>query len=1101
MSSPGKTSPYILGLDLGSTSIGWAMVSLGEKRVLRAGVRIFSCGMSEEKFAKGEEGASNSVKRRQARLHRRQLRRRAARQRDLFTLLQSSGLLPPSPDNSGPSRQSVLTALDAKLYNSWRGAIATVAPAVVAPDQVLPYFLRAHALDHRLELFELGRILYHLSQRRGYKSNRKEASEPAVEESKKKKPRAAEKKVDGDDPTSVLASIKRLAEEISSSGSRTLGEHFSRIDPAIARIRNRWTSRDMYIQEFEQIWAAQRAHYPDLLTPELRRRVHHLLFYQRPLMAGRVGRCELEKGERRAPKACLLAQEFRLLQKVNDLRVRSFPLAAFEPLQPSQRQRLYTELMQRASVSFAEIRQILGLPYPPYELNLESGTAKRKGRKASAATLEAPKEKRMLGNKARAAMLEAFGSEAWNELDASEQDRIMERWRNAESGARLAHELVNDWALAPESAQKLAATAPEEGYLGLSLKAISRLLPLMREGRSLAESIKAIPEYNTPLEPEPLLPAVADALPHIPNPAVMRSLTELRKVVNAIVREHGKPAQVRIELARDLKRTAEERNKAHWDNKDRQAARERMMKKIMEEGGIPTVSGADIEKGLLWEECKGECVYCGRSLGGFADLFSGDIHVEHILPKSRFPDDGFSAKTLACHECNKQKSGRTPFEAFGSDAAQWEQILRRVDRYLSREKQRRFRLENSEKIADFAECRMNDTRYTSRLARRYIGLLYGGLNALPVEPGKTSKDRKVFATSGALTAGLRRGWGLEAILGGGGAKAGKGRGDHRHHAVDAIVIALTTEAAVQRAAQAAATYGRTHAVERVSSRFLQGPWENFVDSVRPVIEQIQVSHRAEHKLSGELHAETIYSSWPAEEAEKHGYQPGEVRLRRPVHLLSVKDIEANDVIVDTAVRTAVQEKLRQVGGKPEKLEHDPPRLKTRTGKEVPILKVRCRQKLKVARIGQGVRQRYVSTSGNHHVAIYEGRDDKGRPVWDAEVVSLLDAHRLRKNKEPIVRRNLPEAPEFEFKFSLMGGDMVEMEHPKKKTRGLFVLRTISQTAQGRIELSFADSRDARLKTEIIKSGDWIRQDIGPLRKLGCRKVAVDPLGRVMGLND
>lgn len=218
---------YTLGLDLGSASIGWALVELDSYHrptgLLNAAVRIFEPGVegSSLDIEQGKD-KSKAVARREARLHRRQLRRRAARQRDLFLLLQRQEFLPAAPDSSADlssQRHQVLNELDRALAAELRLHIA--AQDAEAVEQVLPYYLRKLALDRKLTAYELGRVFYHLIQRRGFKSNRREG--------KKQK----------DDIGEVKAGISELSAQIAASGARTLGEYFAGLNPHQRRIRGR----------------------------------------------------------------------------------------------------------------------------------------------------------------------------------------------------------------------------------------------------------------------------------------------------------------------------------------------------------------------------------------------------------------------------------------------------------------------------------------------------------------------------------------------------------------------------------------------------------------------------------------------------------------------------------------------------------------------------------------------------------------------------------------------------------------------------------------------------------------------------------------------
>ena len=1062
---------YTLGLDLGSASIGWAIVHADE-RIVDCGVRIFDPGVNLEEFTKGIEGSSNNTNRRTARLHRRQLRRRAARQRDLFILLQEHGLLPPvSPRPGGLERHGILERLDANLRSRWRKRLEEAG----IPEQSLIYLLRRSALAGRLEAEELGRVLYHLSQRRGFKSNRRDEARLAEAEIAKKKSEKAE------ELGKVKAGIEQLSEAMRRSEAPTLGAYLASLSAERQRVRGRWTDRRMFVEEFEAIWNAQAAYHPQL-TPELKCRVYELLYFQRPIARNDdlIGFCELELKERRAPMASLTAQRFRLLQKVNDLEYQDG--FATTPLNPEQRAVLEEKLESGGDLKFDFIRQLLGLK-KAVKFNLERGG-----------------EKKLPGNRTHAAMLRVL-PDLWPHVSPEERDSIVSLCREADEDEQLLQRLMAECGLAEDDARALCSVRLEDGYHSLSLKAMERLGPLMESGVRFKTAEDQI--YGNSFSGNKifgLLPPVEDVLPQIPNPAVMRALTELRKVVNALIREHGKPAEVRVELARELKRNARQRENEWKLMRGRQSEREKARKRILEEAHRPEPSGVEIQKALLFEECGGTCVYCGKSIS-FQQLFDGNIHRDHILPKSRFPDDSFANRVLACNECNQQKSGRTPFEAFGGDEGQWQQILGRVEKWRNAEKVQRFQV--SEKTNDldkeldpdspesFAARRLNDTRYTSKLAARYLGSLYGGRD-LRQPDGSTR--RVIFASSGMLTATLRKEWGLEAILrepapAESSRKPGKPRGDHRHHAIDAIVIALSSNAAIQKfSAAAGAGNAITHVAERIPP-----PWQDFVGSIRPRIENMVVSHRPVHKLYGPLHDETNYSA-PREILASNGKKKPQlktvVHIRKPVHTLSLKQIEA---IVDPTVQKAVRAKLQEVGNEPKKLENNWPMLRTHTGKEVPIRRVRVCTAAKVQEIAKGEKARYVALNSNHHVALFATNDKKGHLVWDApEVVSRYEALRRRQCNEPIVQKILPADSRSEFLFALMRGDMVEMQDPELSGRNFYVVQKMSQYSDGRIEVAFArhtDARKADLKAERITR-------LNELLERNCRKLFVDVLGRI-----
>ncbi len=1079
-------TPYILGLDLGSASIGWAVVETNE-RVVDCGVRVFDPGVNLEEFTKGAEGSSNNTTRRLARLHRRQLRRHTARQRDLFVLLQDNGLLPSG--SGGPEslqRHNILERLDSDLRRRWRARLEETG----IPEQSLIYLLRQRALDDRLEAHEVGRVLYHLSQRRGFKSNRRDEARLAEpKESKRKK-----REKDGEDIGKVKAGIEQLGEAIKQFGARTVGEYFALLSAGTIgedkqRIRARWTDRRWFLDEFERIWNKQ-SEYHTQLTLELKKRVHHLLFFQRPIARNEhlIGMCQLETDQRRGPMASLRAQRFRLLQRVNDLEYED----GFETkaLNVEQRTLLLQKLESEGDLKFDSIRQLLGFK-KSVRFNLERGG-----------------EKKLPGNRTNARMLGAI-PKLWPSLSQSEKDSIVNVHLKTDDNEQLVQGLMAECGLAEDDAKVLCRVQLEDGYHRLSIKAVERLLPQMESGVPFKTAEDQV--YGTTFSGGKVydfVPPVEDVLPQIPNPAVMRAVTELRKVTNALVREYGKPAEVRIELARELKRNARQRENDWKLMRGRQSEREKARKRILDEAHRPEPSGMEIQKVLLYEECGGICPYCGDSLGGFQGLFDGDIEIDHILPRNRFPDNSFANKTLAHRNCNQNKLGRTPFEAFGANEERWSLILGRVQKWHSPEKLQRFEITDPTQLDPdnpdgFAARRLNDTRYTSKLAARYVGTLYGGRD---IRQADGSTRRVIFASSGLATATLRREWGLESILreadpADSSRKPAKPRGDHRHHAIDAIVIALSTNAAIQRLSAAAA--GGNDGMARLGR--IPSPWQDFVPSIRPLIGNMTVSHRPCHKLFGPLHDETNYSA-PRETLVANGKRKPQtktvVHVRKFVHTLSSKQIED---IVDPAVRAAVKDKVEKVGGNPKKLENNWPLLRTRTGKEVPILRARVRMRVPVTRIAAAERERYVSSAANHHVAIYATKDRKGKTVWATPgVVDRLEAvRRWRETPSDILRKEQSGLEDAEYLFHLMGGDMVRMDHPAHPSGSLFVVRTISEGSDDAIEVDLVRDCDARLITEIKKDDKqnnregWVRaRSIDALRQWNCRKIFVDVLGKV-----
>jgi CRISPR-associated endonuclease Csn1 len=1096
--TPPRPQEYVLGIDLGSNSLGWAVIGLegGQPaKLLRAGVRVFEAATEGDRES-GQEESRNKA-RREARSHRVLLRHRTQRLKKVFNLLEQFGLLPPwDTPSSGTSpgseydletafrkvlaslneqrppstleerRQNFLSALDQAILASPWFTAKKASELYPEPAQTLPYILRATALDERLEPYFLGRALYHLAQRRGFLSNRKGA------------PKKDEKLGE------VKKGINELRQKMAEAGARTLGEYFSRLAPSEQRIRGCWTARSMYEEEFNKLWEAQAKVHPELLTGECKKELHQGIFFQRPLKFDPqvIGHCELEPEERRAPAYLLISQRFRLLQTLNNLKI----LPPGEPerdLTPADRAKLVEALELQGDRTFAQIRQLLGLT-KSYGFNLERGG-----------------EKIIKGNRTNADFYAVFG-ERWLQMSREEREQAVQYVYGFEKPDKLKEAAKRKWGLDDATAEKLADISFEPEYMNLSRRAMEKLLPLLEDGLKFMEARKQVyPESFERAEERELLPPAAEALPDIRNPAVMRCLAELRKVVNAVIRQHGKPAEIHIELARELRNPKKQRQAQAERMRANERARKAAVDRIRKEPGISQPSPDDIRKVQLADECGWKCPYTGRQIS-MRKLVGpeSEFQIEHIIPFSRSLDNTFVNLSLCYVEENKTKGNRTPYEAYSGNPERYEEIKERVrqfkgDRGIVAEKVRRFQMTPEEvetMLGDFSERQLRDTAYASKLAKRYLSLLYGGLS-------DDAKTQRVYASPGQVTAFLRNEWGLNAILKDGSTEKGgsfpKERTDHRHHAVDAVAIALTSAATVKQLSDAAQ---RAPLERRRRFATLQSPWPDFVDSVRQEINRIVVSHRVSKKVSGALHKDTIYS--PKQDAQ--GFRHRRVMLTE----LSAKDVMNEDepVIVDPVVRALAREKLVSLGGgDPARVFSDAknlPCMPNRKGTVIPIRRVRIRERVKTIPLGGGRSARYAKPESNHHIEIYAEVDANGNDKkWGADLVAMHEAYARLKAGQPIVQRD--HGPLVHFRFSLGPGDVLQCDDGKGGRR-LLVVRSLSEEEKtGSIKVEMVRINDARQKKEIKAAHDWITKSPNELRKWHARKVAVNPLGEVREAHD
>jgi CRISPR-associated endonuclease Csn1 len=350
---------------------------------------------------------------------------------------------------------------------------------------------------------------------------------------------------------------------------------------------------------------------------------------------------------------------------------------------------------------------------------------------------------------------------------------------------------------------------------------------------------------------------------------------------------------------------------------------------------------------------------------------------------------------------------------------------------------------------------------------------------------------RVSACAGQVTATLRRAWDLNRILSD---KPEKSRDDHRHHAVDALTVALSSARTVQDLARAAEEAERTRR-RRVA---LPVPWVGFAEATRSAVEGIKVSHRPVRKLSGPLHDETFYSPprrWVEGGGKGRPKEKEGVHYRVPLTKLeSPKDFAS---IVDSQVRAAVEEKAAELGGGGNRFQNNWPHLKTRKGGSVPIRRVRIRKVERVKQIGDGSRKRFVIPGSNHHMEVLAQIDAKGKiRGYDFHTVSMLEAYERNRQKTAVVRRD--HGPEYEFRCTLSEGDMVDAKRPGDPEPRIWKVRSVRES--GQLDLTLAE--DARKKADTEKAGLLWKPAVQPLfRDYAARKVLVTHLGEILPAND
>lgn len=818
---------YRLGLDMGTTSIGWAMIRLDASdapcAVIKMGSRIFPDGRNPK------DGSSLAVTRRAARQMRRRRDRLLKRKQRMLDALIRLGFFPADEKE--------------------RRALA----------QVDPYELRAKGLTESLTGPEFARALFHINQRRGFLSNRK-----------------TDKK--DNDSGALKKAISDLRQKLVDEGCQTLGQwlakrHEERLSVR-ARLRGKtqkdkaydfYADRAMVAHEFDVLWAVQSQFNPVLFSEAAGLELKDVLLFQRPLKPVKPGRCSLLPEEERAPLALPSTQRFRMYQELNNLRVLNADLTE-KSLSKEQRDTLADLLETKDKLTFTAMLKALKMPGAT-RFNLQD--IKRDSLKGNATSASLAKKVH-------------FG-ELWHTFSLDLQDEIVSQLLNEASESRLVQWLQDETGVDEERASNIATAGLPEGYGGLSLVALQRIVPALMadvitydqatkiagfdhhselsHARSTGEIMDALPYYGQYLQRHV---AFAKDNPRndeerygkIANPTVHIGLNELRKVVNALIKRYGPPAEIIVEVTRDLKIGQQKRLEIQRDQKERQDLNEMLVRDACQVLGLlpehmDRAKRRDLSQRMqLWVELNKHdvsdrrCPYTGEQIS-IRRLLSNEVEIEHILPYSKTLDDSLNNKTVAMRRANRDKGNQTPFDAFGKHAVpgyDYEEILKRAV-LMPKEKAKRFAPDGYERWLkedkDFLARALNDTAYLSRIAKEYLSLV--------------CPPNKVRAIPGRMTAMLRGKYGLNQLLSG---SELKNRDDHRHHALDAAVIAITDESLLQRFSKASAS-----ARERQLDRLVEDmpwPWDTYRDHVARAIERVTVSHRPDHGYQGAMHEETAW---------------------------------------------------------------------------------------------------------------------------------------------------------------------------------------------------------------------------------------------------
>ncbi len=901
----------ILGLDLGVASIGWALVNEAESSdeqssIVRLGVRVnpLSQGQDGEKdnFEKGKSVSTNSG-RTQKRSMRRNLQRFKLRRTKLIDCLKRNNFI---NDETILHEQGNRTTFET-------------------------YMLRARAATEQVSLEELARVLLMLNKKRGYRCSRKDL--PGNDSTSVDKVKDAEQ-------DSYLAKIEHRSKELE---GLTVGQYLMnklKEDPNYS-FKNKIFYRSDYLHEFEVIWKTQSQFHRELsftLKKEIRDKI---IFYQRRLKSqkGRVNYCELERwsvvdnigktrivGAKVCPKSSPLFQEFKIWQILNNVIVTDTSREWQRRLEPEEKDLLWEELNLKRKLTRKGVLKLLFNGSKSHTINFEeldgnktqatlfSAYQKIIERKSSQSYSFAKMKSRQIMEVLKSEFVKLGFDSRILSFDSSlpgvelERQPMYKLWHllysyegdASESGIdNLIKKIMALCNMDFESAEILANVVFEQGYGSLSVKAMRRILPYMKVGNDYSTSCemagyrhsrrsltKSEIESKQLVEQLPLLPHNS-----LRNPVVEKILNQMVNVVNEIIICYGRPDEIRLEMSRSLKSNAKQREKMSNDIRKNERENKDIDETLKKEFGLKYVSRNDRIRYKLYKELEknGYRTLYSDTYISKDNLFNKEFDIEHIIPQASLFDDSLSNKTLESRSVNIEKGNRTAFdyvrEKYGDiEAGKYKSKV--MDLPLSDTKKKKLLMSASEIPSDFLARDLNNTSY---IARKAVEMLENVV-------------KTVVTTTGSITSQLREDWQLvdvikeldwdkynklgmaEIIQGRDGQRIRRindwsKRDDHRHHAMDALVIAFTTRSMINYFNNLKAhkdedercqkriivvpmpiNIFRTEAKKHLGSILISIKSKNKVmtSNVNKIKRRGGIIHKVQPTPRGQLHDETIY---------------------------------------------------------------------------------------------------------------------------------------------------------------------------------------------------------------------------------------------------
>lgn len=802
---------YRLGLDIGIASVGAAVVQTNSFdkpcHLTEPNVRTFPAAECRENGK--YYGKSAAVPRRECRSTRRRIKRKQLRMNCIKQALQKADLI----------------NIDEFMKRYSDGILPNV------------YQLRYEGLDRLLTDDEFAQILIHIAKHRGFLSTRR-ADKKDKESGAILAATSANQKLMMGKGYRTVGEMMYLDESFHTPCSSN-EQGFIVTPRNKAKDYKHTIYRSMLVDEVHALFDAQRKFGNTKATETLESEYLEIMTRQRSYDLGpglqsdgtkspfamdgyksNAGECTFYKEETRAAKGTYTAELSITLQKINNLKlVDRYGDGRF--LTDEEKQKILEYISKHKTMKYKTVKTLLGID-PMIRFNLLNYGKKKKTKKESEDKTKDDSTKKKSTKKSKT---KAETSEK-TDKDSNKEETELERINRIEDTVFVSMEFTLSYtdclktriktlsetekrdlfdevgelltsyktdAARIEKLSNLGLTSEEidhlldlnpKGYARLSNKAMKEIEPYLVQGLTYDKACTAAGlDFQVTYTGEKMKylkgPEINNIINNIQSPVVRRSVAQTVRIINAIIRKYGSPQAVNVELSREMSKSFLERKKAETAMELRHKENVKFCEEI-KKLGINSPNGEDITRYRLWKDQNGICLYSGEKIPA-RTMFSKEYEIDHIIPYSISLDDRYQNKVLVKAKENQTKGNRLPYEYFGHDKTRWAAYENRVESLIKSDGKKTHLLKKNytkEDQREFTERNLNDTRYATTVVYNMI------LQYLYLEPYNCDgKTKQVYAVNGAVTAYLRKRWGLNK----------KDRTNDRHHAMDAVVIACCTD--------------------------------------------------------------------------------------------------------------------------------------------------------------------------------------------------------------------------------------------------------------------------------------------------------------------